>query len=520
MPLVAGVDSSTQSTKVELRDLDTGVLIAHGQAPHPATAPPVSEQDPRVWEAALHAALATALDHPRSEMAPRATSTQSTTSSRASRPPSPRPVRLKKADIAAVAVAAQQHGMVVLDRSGTPLRAAKLWNDTESAPDALALRQELAGGDEAWARACGSVPVAALTITKLSWMQRCEPERFAHVAKVLLPHDWLTWRLTHRFTTDRGDASGTGYWSPFTGAWRPDLLSLVDPHRDWEAALPEVLAPTEAAGNWDGILVGPGTGDNMAAALGIGLDVGSTTISLGTSGTAFTVAEAPTADPSGYVAGFADASGRYLPLACTLNATKVTDTVARLIGASHEELSALALAAAPGAGDLTLVPYFDGERTPDRPNARGGLVGLTPQTERAHLARAAFEGVACSLLDAADHLPTSTRGGRPPAAAGSERIFLVGGGSRSGAYRQILADLAGVEVVVPTADESVAVGACVQAAAVASGHGIREVIDTWGLGAGTVVAPSPTVSSDRREAIRARFSTIAADLLWETGRRR
>lgn len=512
MPLVAGVDSSTQSTKVELRDLDTGVLIAHGRAPHPATAPPVSEQDPRVWETALHAALAAALDPPRSDAAPRPTR-----SGGASKPPSPKPARLSNADIAGIAVAAQQHGMVVLDAAGTPLRPAKLWNDTESAPDALALRLALAGGDAAWARACGSVPVAALTITKLSWMRRCEPERFARVAKILLPHDWLTWRLVHRFATDRGDASGTGYWSPFAGTWRPDLLWLVDPERDWEAALPEVLAPTEAAGDWDGILVGPGTGDNMAAALGIALDVGATAISLGTSGTAFTVAEAPTADPSGYVAGFADASGRYLPLACTLNATKVTDTIGRLIGASHEELDALALAAAPGAGDLTLVPYFDGERTPDRPNARGGLVGLTPQTERADVARAAFEGVACTLLDAADHLPTSTGGERRAAAPGPERIFLVGGGSRSRAYRQILADLAGVEVVVPTADEAVALGACVQAAAVATGHGIREVIETWGLGTGTVVEPSPTVSVELREAIRARFSAVAADLVWETG---
>ncbi|MFN8017280.1 MAG: FGGY family carbohydrate kinase [Acidimicrobiales bacterium] len=208
------------------------------------------------------------------------------------------------------------------------------------------------------------------------------------------PHDWLTRRLTGRTTTDRGDASGTGWWSPADGAYRPDLLALVDPERDWSGTLPEVLGPTEPAGTWgsgadaqdaDGTwhtlaatVVGPGTGDNMAAALGLGMEPGDLALSFGTSATAFTVADRPTADPSGAVAGFADATGRFLPLVCTLNATKVTDAIARLLGVEPNELDDLALGAPAGAGGLVLVPHLDGERTPNRPHARACSPGCAP----------------------------------------------------------------------------------------------------------------------------------------------
>lgn len=503
MRAVAGVDSSTQSTKVELREIESGRLLGEGKAPHPPVFPPVSEQDPASWERAFHDAFSQAMTG----------------------------AGLESKDIAAISVGAQQHGMVVLDEQASVVRPAKLWNDTESAPDALALRERLPGGDAAWAQACGSVPVAALTITKLAWLKRCEPEAFARLHTVLLPHDWLTWRLTGRFVTDRGDASGTGYWSPFQNAWRPDLLSLVDDSVSWLEALPTVLGPMEPAGEWRGILVGPGTGDNMAAALGIGLRQGDTAISLGTSGTAFCVSETPSADELGYVEGFADASGRYLPLACTLNATKVTDTIGSLLGVDHDELARLALEESPGAHGLVLVPYFDGERTPNRPWARGGLVGMSTTTTRGDLARAVFEGVACSLLDARDHLPrpdgtSMSAGTSRPAGTSSdappanrhlegrpERIFLVGGGSRSSAYQQIMADLSGVEIIVPDLQESVVAGACVQAAAVAKRCEISDIIENWGLGYGKVVEPRSGIP---RQEIRERYSEIAKNLLWDT----
>ena len=377
--LVAGVDSSTQSTKVEIRDVDTGALVGSGHAPHPVTTPPCSEQDPQAWWDAFIVArdAAGGLD-----------------------------------TVAATSIAAQQHGLVVTDAIGTPLRRAKLWNDTESAADTAWLVGQLDGGPTAWADAVGSVPVAAFTITKLSWLHRSEPEVFARIARVMLPHDWLAWRLTGEFATDRGDASGTGYWSPTTGEYRLDLLEIVNRDTDWRAALPPVLAAEVALG----------TGDNMAGALGLGLRPGDIAISLGTSGTVFAVSPTPTCDPSGAVAGFADASGRYLPLVCTLNATKVTDAVARLLGVDHPGLDALALSAEPGAGGATLLPYFDGERTPNRPTARGTLAGLTAAVSREDVARAAYEGVVCGLLDGLDAL-------RAVDVRTDGRCFVIGGGA-------------------------------------------------------------------------------------------
>jgi xylulokinase len=460
VPVVAGVDSSTQSTKVELRDADTGAVVGRASAPHPPTTPPRSEQDPESWWRAFSSSWA-ALGSP---------------------------------DVAAIAIAGQQHGMVALDEIGRVLRPAKLWNDTESAPDAAWLIAQLETGAGGWAEACGSVPVASFTITKLSWLHRSEPDVWKRLDRVLLPHDWMTYRLSGRCTTDRGDASGTGYWSPADGGYRWDLLALVDNDRDWTTAVPHVLGPLDDAGAWRGAVVAPGTGDNMAAALGLGIGVGDVVVSLGTSGTVFGVSEHPTADPSGLVAGFADASGRYLPLACTLNATKVTDAVARLLGVNHAGLEELAGQAPPGARGVVVLPYFDGERTPNRPDATGVVSGLRTSVTREELARAALEGVVCGLLDARDALAALI----PTAGV----MVLTGGGARSRAFRQILADLAGRPVVVPDVEESVATGACVQAAAVLHQRPLDEVQRAWSLGRGSVVEPGPgsTAAADVRAA--------------------
>ena len=466
MRVVAGVDSSTQSTKVELRSVDTGAVVARASAPHPTTTPPRSEQDPAAWwgafEAAFSDATATAGD----------------------------------AEVVGLSVAGQQHGMVVLDEAGEVVRPAKLWNDTESAPDAGWLWKQLPGGAADWAAAVGRVPVAAFTITKLSWLHRSEPEAWARLAHVLLPHDWMTYRLTGSFVTDRGDASGTGYWSPITGDYRWDLLSVVDRDRDWTSVVPRVAAPTEVVGEWRGIPVACGTGDNMGAALGLGLAAGTAVVSLGTSGTAYTVAAAPTADARGEVAGFADASGRYLPLVCTLNATKVTDTMARLLGVGREEFDTLASAAPAGAGGVTLLPYLDGERTPNLPKATGWLSGIRSDASREQLARAAVEGVCCSLLDALDALA---------AVAPVDRVVLVGGGARSAAYREVFASLCPLPVATAEADEAVATGAAVQAAAVALGVSHEEVAQRWGLGRTTpVTAEAATVD------VRAAYAALRA----------
>jgi xylulokinase len=401
---------------------------------------------------------------------------------------------------AALAVAAQQHGLVVLDHKGDPLRAAKLWNDTESAPDAETLLRLLPDGPAGWAEASGSVPAPSFTITKLHWLHRREPEILQKAASIMLPHDWLTFRLTGHRVTDRGDASGTGYWSPRQERYRFDLLDLIEPLVDWDELVPEVLAPDAIAGEWSGAVekIGPGTGDNMAAALGIGLRPGDLALSFGTSGTAFTVSDTAPNDATGTVAGFADATGRFLPLVCTMNATKVTDTVARLLGVGHEAFDALALDAPPGSRGLVLVPHLDGERTPNRPTATGSLTGLRTDVTPAQLARAAVEGVVCNLLAAAETLGS-------PAADG--RVILVGGAARSEAYRRVVADLTGRAVLVPSDGELVAAGAAVQAAAVHLHSGFTEITDAWKLGQGDVVEPDERVD---RTAIRAAFDAAAA----------
>ncbi|MGC4771119.1 xylulokinase [Micromonospora sp. DT44] len=434
MPLVAGVDSSTQSCKVVIRDAETGALLRQGRAPHPDG----TEVDPEAWWQALRGAVDEAGG---------------------------------LADVAAVSVAGQQHGMVCLDEGGQVVRPALLWNDTRSADAAADLVEEAGGGEAGsrfWADATGSVPVASFTITKLRWLARHEPEQAARVAAVCLPHDWLTWRLAgapglSALRTDRGDASGTGYWSPATGTYRPDLLERAFGR---QLVVPEVLGPAESAGRltgeWGDALLGAGTGDNAAAAFGVGAGPGDVVVSIGTSGTVFSVADVPAADDSGAVAGFADASGRFLPLVCTLNAARVLDAAATMLGVSLDELAELALSAPAGADGLVMVPYLEGERTPNRPLATGAVHGLTLRTSTpAHLARAAVEGMLCALADGLDALTAQ--------GATVRRVILVGGGARSAAVRRIAPQVFGCPVVVPPAGEYVADGAARQAAWVALG---------------------------------------------------
>ncbi|THV27192.1 xylulokinase [Glycomyces paridis] len=417
MSLVAGVDSSTQSTKVLLVETETGEIVDSGRASHPEG----TECPPEAWWEALQEAGKGLLE---------------------------------RAD--AVAVAGQQHGMVALDAEGDVVRPALLWNDTRSAPQAERLTAE--SGAEAWAADTGLVLAASFTATKLAWLAEHEPENAARTAAVMLPHDWLTMKLRGvphtEATTDRSDASGTGYWSPRTGAYVTDRLVQAFGR---ELALPRVAAPNEVVGRstW-GAAVAPGTGDNAGAALGLGLGPGDVAVSLGTSGTVFGVSEVPANDPSGLVAGFADATGRFLPLVCTLNAARVLDTFRNLLGVDHAEFDALALAAASGAGGLALLPYLDGERTPARPNATGVLSGITTGATRADLARAAVEGMLSAQAD----------GLAAMAAQGLEasRVLLIGGAAASEAVRRIAPTVFGVDVEVPPSAEYVALGAAKQAA--------------------------------------------------------
>ena len=421
MSLVMGVDSSTQSCKVVVRDAQTGVLVRQGRARHPDG----TEIDPAFWETAAREAIAQSggLD-----------------------------------DIAALAVGGQQHGMVCLDEGGQVVRPALLWNDTRSAQAAADLVS--AHGPEFWADAVGSVPVASLTITKLRWLAEHEPENAARVAAVCLPHDWLTWRLSGStdladLITDRSDVSGTGYWSPATGEYRLDLLQEAFGR---VVHVPRVVGASQVAGHTStGIVLGAGAGDNAAAALGVSASAGDVVVSVGTSGVVSAVSSKPSADPSGLIAGFASATGDFLPLACTLNGARVLDAAAAMLGVDHDGLSRLALSATAGADGLCFVPYLEGERTPNLPSAQGALHGIrVGNATPGNLARAAVEGLLCLLADAVDALEAQH--------VTAQRFVLIGGAAASTALRELAPTVLGAPVTVPDPGEYVADGAARQAA--------------------------------------------------------
>ncbi|VEG58034.1 xylulokinase [Mycolicibacterium aurum] len=429
MTLVAGIDSSTQSCKVVICDAETGRTLRSAAAPHPDG----TEVDPGLWWDALQQAIAKAggVD-----------------------------------DVSAISVGAQQHGMVCLDSAGRVIRDALLWNDTRSSAAATDLVGELGGPDQ-WARRVGVVPVASFTATKLRWLADHEPQHADATAAVCLPHDWLTWRLRGSsaigdLCTDRSDASGTGYFSAESNSYQTDLLELA--FRGRSPALPRVLGPRDSAGETaGGIILGPGAGDNAAAALGLSAGAGDCVVSLGTSGVVSAVGEAAPHDPDGIVAGFADATGRQLPLVCTLNGAPVLAAVAEMLGVDFGEFDRLALSAPAGADGLVLVPYFEGERSPNLPHAAGALHGMTMRNlNSANIARAAVEGLLSSMAYCVDKIGEQ--------GIDAEQIILVGGGARSEAVRRIAPAVFGTTVQVPPSAEYVALGAARQAAWVLSGE--------------------------------------------------
>lgn len=490
MTLVAGVDSSTQSCKILIVDAETGATVREGRAAHPDG----TEVDPAAWWSALRTAASDAGG---------------------------------LVDVAAIAIGGQQHGMVVLDAQGRVIRDALLWNDTRSAGAAADLIAEV--GPEEYARRVGVVPVASFTATKLRWLRDAEPDNAARVAAVALPHDWLTWRLRgygpegesplgpvlDALVTDRSDASGTAYFSASTGEYDLDLFEralgrsarVADPALVNNSGIPDAVVVPRVLGPGDsvavdagspelltvpvGTIVGAGTGDNAAAALGLGAGPGDVVVSIGTSGTVFAVSAEPVADASGTVAGFADAGGAHLPLVATLNAARVLDVIARLLGVDHDGLAELALAAEPGAGGLVLQPYFEGERTPNLPDATATLFGLTlASTTRESLARAAIEGMLCGLADGLDAI---TGLGVP-----ATSIHLVGGAARSRAVGAIAAQVLGLPITIPEPGEYVARGAAVQAAWALSGTRPRWPIATFA-----------ELPADPRPVIREQFAKRA-----------
>ena len=427
MTLVAGVDSSTQSCKVVICDAASGQVLRFGSAPHPNG----TEVNPEHWWLALQQAIEAAGG---------------------------------LADVDAIAIAGQQHGMVLLDKEGEVIRDALLWNDLRSAESAAELIADLTtkelSGQESWVQRTGLVPVASFTASKLRLVARNEPDILARAAAVCLPHDWLTWKLAEQtdigaLNTDRSDASGTGYFSPETGEYDLELLEIATLGK--KLLLPALVGFGQAAYQSKSLTFAGGMGDNAAAALGVGIDLGDILISIGTSAVVSTLRDGQTKDATGIVSGFASALDQaFLPLACTLNGAEIFDKYANLFSITHEELSDLALSAEIGSHGVVTIPFFNGERTPNLPNATAEIVGLSlTNFNQPNLFRSLFEGLLCGLADAIKMISPEGQG----------RAFLVGGAARSEALRAIAPIIFGREVLVPQPNEYVAMGAAKQAAA-------------------------------------------------------
>lgn len=467
--VVLGIDSSTQSTKAVAVEIDTGRMVAQGSAPHTGA----DTQWPEDWWHALRQAILPMVD-----------------------------MGLR---VAGISVAGQQHGLVTAGADTRPILPAPLWNNTDAAPDAERLNR-LAN----FPAEIGSRLVASFTIAKVAHLARTQPAVLPSVEAIALPHDWLTWKLTGNLVSDRGDASGSGWWSPISESPQRHLLELAaGVGFASRVRIPDVLGPNQRAGVLTreaagflgltpGIPVGPGSGDNMGAALGIGAAPGHYVVSLGTSGTAYAVSDDPTADPTGEVCGFADASGRYLPLACMLNCTRVVDTVAALTSVSLVQALDAAGQRDPGADGLLLMPYLAGERTPNLPHSNGTLLGMTMSNlEPGRLARAAVDGVAAGLaycLQALKRLNIV-----------ESRIVLVGGGSAHAAWQQAIADATQLPVTVLGGREHVALGAAAQAAAIATGESVTAISDRWRPDAVAVAHPRADFATsfrmDERQAL-------------------
>jgi len=439
MRCFTGFDSSTQSCKVLVVEVDSGAILSEASSPHPEG----TEVHPEEWWSALRDALS----------------------------------KVETSNVEAISIGGQQHGLVALDAAGEVVRPALLWNDTRSAPQAEHIIAQF--GAENVAQRTGSVPVASFTATKLAWVKHHEPQLAEKIAAVALPHDWLTWRLQgygpsissrlgpqlDKLVTDRSDASGTGYFSPVTNSYDDDILDFVLGHRPF---LPRVLGPEDSAGTTeDGWVIGAGGGDNAMAALGLGARSGDVVMSLGTSGTVFAVTSTPASDGTGTVAGFADASGAYLPLVATLNASRPIDSVRQLLGYSWDEFTAAIDTAAPGSGGLTLLPFFDGERMPNLPHSTGLFGGITRSNlVRENMARAVVEGVIANLARGLDAIVSETEK--------LTRLLLIGGGAQNAGTQRVVSELVNMPVGVPAPGEYVAFGAAKQAAWALTG-----TLPTW-----------------------------------------
>lgn len=479
--LVMGVDSSTQSCKVELRDAYDGRLVGHGKGPHPPTHPPKSEQYTSDWWDALVKATHQAIDG----LQP----------------------GYRAEDVSAVSISAQCHGLVMLDQDNAVIRKVKLWNDTTTSPQNDELIRTI--GRKEWIHLTGSLPTSSFTASKVAYMARKEPEIWKRAKTVMLPHDYLTFRLTGRYTTDRSDASNTAYYDSLHGRYLPEVFNAAvggkGPQFE-DITFPEVLGPEQSAGILQkapaqelglrpGIVIGPGGGDQEVSSLGLGILPGDLALSLGTSGVTFTASQQPVYDENGLVSGVADAAGGWLPLTCVLNCAKAFGVVASWLGVDLQELNVLASKAATNADRPIFVAYLDGERTPDLPLATASIDGLTSDTTRESLALALIEGIALGMdsgrrfmIDAGVNLDGT--------------IVATGGAIHSPAFLQALADFMGQSIYGTDVEQAVARGATIQAAAVLRDEKVTKIRDDWKPKRTELATPRPLAVTHADEIIQ------------------
>jgi xylulokinase len=438
--LIVGVDSGTQSTKVLVVDAKKGkVLGAASQAYDllPNLPPGAKEQHPETWRDATAKAMRQALKQ---------------ASARAE-------------EVKAIGVSGQQHGFVPLDDKGDVIRPAKLWCDTTTAPECEEIMAKL-GGQKATIRQIGNTVLPGFTAPKILWLKNHEPKNFKRLATVLLPHDYLNFWLTGEKVMEYGDASGTALLDVKKRQWSDPVLNAIDP--DLASKLPPLIQSDKLAGRLQastakglglavGTLVSAGGGDNMMGAIGTGnTRPGVITASFGTSGTIYACAGKPVVDPQGEIAAFCDSTNQWLPLLCTMNVTVATEMVRRDFDLTHEAFAATAAKAPPGCDGLLLLPYLEGERTPNVPNGTGTWLGVTPKTfTPQHFARSAMEGVTLGMNYGLQRL--RELGVNPT------QIRATGGGAKSKIWRQIMADVFNAEVVTLKVGEGAAYGAALQA---------------------------------------------------------
>jgi xylulokinase len=438
--LVLGIDSGTQSTKVVVVDANRGNVVGSGSQAYeliPNLPPGAKEQHPHTWRDATAKSIRQAL----------------------------RSAKAVASEVKAIGVSGQQHGFVPLDANGEVIRAAKLWCDTSTIRECEEIMSTL-GGQKETIRAIGNAVLPGFTASKILWLKNHEPQNFKQLATVLLPHDYLNFWLSGQKVMEYGDASGTALLDVRKRKWSQAVLDAID--SDLAAKLPSLISSDKPAGrlqpstardlglNTD-VLVSAGGGDNMMGAIGTGnTKPGVITASFGTSGTIYACAEKPVVDPRGEIAAFCDSTNRWLPLLCTMNVTVATEMVRDDFKMSHEQFAIAGSRAPAGCDGLVLVPYLEGERTPNVPDGTGVYFGVNKRTFTAsHFARAAMEGVTLGMNYGLRRL--EQLGVQPT------QIRATGGGARSKVWRQIMADIFDVEVVTLKVGEGAAYGAALQA---------------------------------------------------------